>query len=94
MVNLIELGFTVDRKNGFWNVAILDTGINCDFRSFSSLAPLRLSRSRFNAKLQGRKDAKGIISVVTSVVVIQPTIKKSSICGGAKYNATVFESFS
>jgi|LGVF01.1.fsa_nt_gb hypothetical protein len=42
-------------------LAILNTGINCDFRS------LRLCHH------------------VIHVVVIQPTIKKSSLCGGAKY---------
>ena len=74
-----EVGFSNRRH------VILDTGINCDFRS---LRPCVLDLTR------RRKDAKGIVSIVTSVVVIQPTIKKSSICGGAKYNATVFESFS
>ena len=61
---------------------ILNTNINCDFRSLSPLrlcafAPLRFLP--YNAKSQRRKDAKGVISVVTSFVSFVNAERQRSI---------------
>jgi len=64
-------------------MSILYTGINCDFRSLRLCAFASLC-SRFNAKAQRRRDAKGVISVVTSFVLLHlrlPLMQKSSFCG-------------
>jgi len=70
---------------------ILDTGINCGFQSLRlcTFAPLRFHQ--YNAKAQRRRDAKEVISVVTSFVLlcIRLAYAKSSICGGAKYNSSL-----
>ena len=52
--------------------AILDTGINCDFRS------LRLCVPDLNAKAQ-RREGDYLCRHVLHVVVIQPTIKKLNL---------------
>ena len=74
--------------------AILDTGINRDFRSLR-LCVLASLRSQFNAKAQRRRDAKGDICRHVFRVVVHPTdtLQKSSVCGGAKYNHKIAQIF-
>ena len=61
---------------------ILNTNINCDFRSLSPLRLCAFARLRFlpyNAKAQRRRDAKGVISVVTSFVSFVNAERQRSI---------------